>query len=62
MRWSIFLKIDRKKSFLVDVRLSSEYAPAVHRRTFRQLKLFVPNDFFDIVNVVLQHLVYRLAT
>ena len=51
-----------QKKLPLDVRLGSEYAPAIHRRKFKQFKLFTPNNFLDMVNVVLQHLVYRLTT
>ena len=62
LRWSVFLKIYHKKSFLVDVRLGSEQAADIYRRKFKQLKLFVPNNLFDMVNVVSQHLVYKFTT
>ena len=51
-----------QKYFIEDVRLKSKYAFAIHRRKLKQVGLFVSNNFSSMVNVVLQHLVYRFRT
>ena len=51
-----------QKIFIADIWLGSKYATAKNRRNFKQFRLFVTNNVFGMVNLVLSQLVFRLST